>query len=544
MNESRDRQLVANKSILTWVAIALAAALGLFAIWILKDGRPPLGAEQDPGVMGREVFEIGLVGRGEINTLDPARAATEAPIQIIWNIFDRLVQMGPDDQLQPMLAVAWQSSDDLTEWRFDLRENVVFHATGWGSGQALDPGDVKYSIERAVRIPGYSRSLVADVIVGVDDFLTGKTRGISGIRVTRNQVIFQLSKPFAFFPDRLATSYMSIVPRGSPDEGQLPAGTGAFEVDKWDGVRQTAALRLSQTYWANVAADVPKRVIVRAIDNEALAASELKTGGVDWLEFNSSAFGAVQKGLDAAARIAPYQHTELRLIAINVNAAPFDAPDGPRLRVALNLGIHRKALIDMLDGGTPFAGPVPLAEFSDMQLSYDPDRARALVSGIPVHARKLTMLVEPVDEARFIANVLVKQWRAIGLDVTAEPGRADFFDRAVSGKYQLALAYYGPFIPSPEQYLWMYRELAIPVPNVMRFKSPAFERAFNSYVTLRDREARETALRAALSVLLDNPPTIWILQPPRFVATTTAFHMQRSAGLPNYRTLTTTAKLQ
>jgi ABC-type oligopeptide transport system substrate-binding subunit len=146
--------------------------------------------------------------------------------------------------------------------------------------------------------------------------------------------------------------------------------------------------------------------------------------------------------------------------------------------------------------------------------------------------------VEPVDEARFIANVLVKQWRAIGLDVTAEPGRADFFDRVVAGNYDLALAYYGPFIPSPEQYLWMYREAAIPVPNVMQFKSAAFEQAFSRYVTLPTPRAREEPLRMALSVLLNNPPSIWILQPPRFVATTTMFDMQRSAGLPNYQTLT------
>jgi ABC-type transport system substrate-binding protein len=144
------------------------------------------------------------------------------------------------------------------------------------------------------------------------------------------------------------------------------------------------------------------------------------------------------------------------------------------------------------------------------------------------------MLVEPVDEARIIAELLVRQWQQVGLDVTPIYGRADFFPVVVDGNYQMALAYYAPYVPSPEQYLWMYRAAAAPVPNVMRFNDQIFEGAIEEYATVVGEAAQHAALRRALVRLLDRAPTVWILKPPRLQASTRPLTLPRSTGLPIY----------
>jgi peptide/nickel transport system substrate-binding protein len=510
------------RSVLLGGAAAVAAAATGF--WVLRD---PEERVDGP-------FRVGLIARGEITSLDPAQASTESPIGIVWNMFDRLVQFGPGGTIEPRLAQEWSVSADRMQWRLRIRQGVAFHSTERGPGKTLTPADVAYSLARAVRVPGYGRTLLADVLKGVSDVADGRARSISGLRIEGSDLIFDLLKPFNFLLHRLSESYLSIVPEGTPDEGPLPAGTGAYQLVSFDRPAQTVTLRRHHNYWSDVSPDAPETIVVRAIESEALGAAELRSGGLDYVEFNSSALSVMRSQAGEAYRIDTYPHTELRLIALNQSRAPFNGPHGPALGRALNLGIDRSDLVARLGGGAAFGGPIPTTGFERGQFPLDRARARELVESLPAAARTLEMLVEPVDEARIIAELLVRQWQAIGLNVRAVYGRADFFPVVVEGDYQMALAYYAPYVPSPEQYLWMYRANAAPVPNVMRFSDPAFEAALEEYATVAGDAAQQAALGRALDRLLDRAPTVWILKPPRLKASARALTLPRSTGLPIY----------
>ena len=173
-----------------------------------------------------EIFKVGLIARGEINTLDPAQAGTESPIGIVWNTHDRLVQLDSSGKIVPRLAEAWTVSNDRREWRFRIRKNVRFHAVVGQPTRDLKPDDVVYSLIRAVRIPGFGRTLLVDILPGVAEVAGGSAKAIAGLRVEGDEVVFALSKPFNFLLDRLATSFLSIVPSGTPDSGSPPARHG------------------------------------------------------------------------------------------------------------------------------------------------------------------------------------------------------------------------------------------------------------------------------------------------------------------------------
>lgn len=521
------------------VIVGVAIGVGWFFVGPAPEEKAGLPAPTEENGAGAEriALSVGLVGRGAINTIDPARAATEAPILVAWNIYDRLIQMDSAGRLQPMLAQSWSPSEDMTRWTFTLRPGVRFQKTDGKLGAPLSASDVKYSIERAVKIPGYGRSLLADTVAGVGRFLKGGADQIAGIKAEGDQVIFSLIHPFAFLPDRLATSFMSIVPFGTPEEGSVPPGTGPYRLVNWDTVNETVTLALRPDPWGEVSASAPGRLTIRTIKSETLAVTELRAGNLNWLETNSTAFAALSRARTPQLKVSSFDHNEMRLIALNMTTAPFNGPHGGALGRALNLAINRDAIVKRLGGGVASAGPVPVAQLRSVGLDFDPDEARRLVAGVPEDLRKLEMIIEPADEARFLAEILVEHWRKVGLDVAALPGRSDFFDRVVGGKYQLAISYYGPFVASAEQYLWMYREEAVPVPNVMRYRSKEFEARFKSYVTGAGTENRDDLVRGAVRVLLENPPTIWIVKPPRFVATTTGLVATRSGGLPNFATL-------
>lgn len=479
-------------------------------------------------------FRIGFVGRDEINTLDPAQAGTESPISIVWNTHDRLVQIDPAGKFVPRLAESWTASSDRQEWRFRVRKNVRFQSETDAPGRLLMPADVVHSLSRAVRVPGYGRTLLVDILPGVEDVIQGKSMNISGLRVEGEEVIFSLVKPFNFLLDRLSASFLSIVPAGTPDTGPTPRGTGTYRLVSFNQSSQSVVLRRHPAAWSTVSADAPEELLVRGIASEALGAAEMRSGGLDMAEFNSSGISAMRAQAKGAFSIYEHDHTSLRLVALNYARAPFSGAVGGPLARALNLGIDRAALVRRLGAGTPFGGPAPTRP--EYQFRYDPTAAKALVLSLPPDTRTLEMLVEPVDEARILSELLVQQWLEIGLSVTAVYGRADFFPQVIAGKYQMALAYYGPYVPSVEQYLWAYRKSAIPIPNAMRFEDQPFEEAFAAYVSTVGKD--ESALESrTLARLIERPPVVWLLKPPRLMATSRPLTIDRSAGLPDFATL-------
>ncbi|MDX2483578.1 MAG: ABC transporter substrate-binding protein [Pseudodonghicola sp.] len=66
-------------------------------------------------------------------------------------VFDGLTEIGPDGVLRPELATGWTGSADARQWRFELRDGVVFH-----DGTTLGITDALASV-RAWEVPGLIR---------------------------------------------------------------------------------------------------------------------------------------------------------------------------------------------------------------------------------------------------------------------------------------------------------------------------------------------------------------------------------------------------
>jgi peptide/nickel transport system substrate-binding protein len=105
-------------------------------------------ATESPGA-GEPTEIVGSFAQGEdFLTLDPS-IGMAMEMAVFCNVYEGLTYTPEyDTQLAlPLLATSWESSDDLMEWTFHLREGVKFH-----DGTDFTAEAVKYSFERTLRM--------------------------------------------------------------------------------------------------------------------------------------------------------------------------------------------------------------------------------------------------------------------------------------------------------------------------------------------------------------------------------------------------------
>ncbi|MCX7932782.1 MAG: ABC transporter substrate-binding protein, partial [Rhodovarius sp.] len=112
---------------------ALLAAPALFAL-------PSTGRAQ-----ASRPLTVGMAG---IPTgMDPHFHSSNNNNALLLQIFDPLVVLDTQGNIQPRLAESWRVVDDLT-WEFKLRPNIRFH-----DGTPFEPEDIAFSFERVPQVP-------------------------------------------------------------------------------------------------------------------------------------------------------------------------------------------------------------------------------------------------------------------------------------------------------------------------------------------------------------------------------------------------------
>ena len=132
---------------------------------------------------------------------DPAHQANHDTMACSQVVFENLVEVDTNGNLQPMLATDWTVSDDGLTYTFNLRDDVFFH-----NGQKMTAEDVKYSYD-TVRDKAYKlrrRSLwtpIKEVVI------ESPTRIRFDMEFAYNELLY------------LMTKYMGVWPNGSSRAG-------------------------------------------------------------------------------------------------------------------------------------------------------------------------------------------------------------------------------------------------------------------------------------------------------------------------------------
>ncbi len=337
-------------------------------------------------------------------SLDPQFALSPSSFEVTRNLYDTLLRVDENGNLQAGLAEHWSLSADKRSWIFRLRQDSHFQ-----NGRPVVGGDVAFSLERLT--DPESASPRANNYASIQTIVVAN----------KYTVTVRTKEPDDTLPMALASDWAAIVPEEAAGRlSERPLGSGPFELTEWVKGNYLTLRRVAEP---TAGTPGPDEIVFRVIPDDAARVAALKAGEVDVaLRIPSSLATEVR---DAGLTLAQTPTNEVKVVSFNEARPPFD---DVRVRRALCDAVDRPALVQSVWQG--MAVPVgselspALPAYVDLtaQYGYDPDRARALLQEAGVTTGlSVTLTIPPDDEYRRVAEQITSQWAAVGVQVIVQP---------------------------------------------------------------------------------------------------------------------------
>jgi ABC-type transport system substrate-binding protein len=380
---------------------------------------------------------------------------------VLKPLWENLLSRDAKGNLIPMLAERWEASDGGRTWKFHLRKGVKFH-----NGAELTAEDVRFTFAEIAK-EGSANSMAPD-------FRLIKSMEVEGPYT----ITLRADKPFVTMGNRVTHGLFASVAyiqskkhlqAGEQAERQ-PVGTGP-----WKFVEHVRGDRIVYEAVENHWRTTPhfKRLVFLKVPEQATRMAMLRAGSVDAIESGGEYVDELKRAglrtlimpnVSAVWVILGGQWPTKPSYDAKVPWAQPDAERAKKVRLALNLAVDKKAIIERVLGGV--GTPVGTVNYypTDPWISpalqkpipYDPSQAKKLLAeaGYP-NGFELTMNLTAWPGRGFLPDVgeaVATYWERIGLKIKRRPVdravfAADFRARAYAG---VALAYAGPIIaPEP-----------------------------------------------------------------------------------------------
>jgi peptide/nickel transport system substrate-binding protein len=381
---------------------------------------------------------------------------------VLKPLWENLLSRDAKGNLIPMLAEKWQVADGGKTWKFQLRKGVRFH-----NGTELTAEDVKFTFT-AMAKDGSANSMAPE-------FRTIKSIEVEG----PHALSIRFDKPFVTFGNRVTQGLFASVAyiqsrkhieAGEQAAERQPVGTGPWKfVEHVRGDR--IVFEAVEGHWR--ATPNFKRLVFIKVPEPATRMAMLRAGNADVIEVGGEYVDELKKvgmrslvmpNVAAIWVILGGQWPTKPSYDPKVPWAQPDAERAKKVRLALNLAIDKKAIIERVLGGVGTAvGTVNyyptdpwISDALLKPIAYDPPKARQLLAeaGYP-QGFEVTMNLTAWPGRGFLPDVgeaVATYWEKVGMKVKRRPVdravfAADFRARSYAG---VALAYAGPIIaPEP-----------------------------------------------------------------------------------------------
>ena len=408
----------------------ILGACALFALLGIVNSKFLVSVPADGGTL-RE----GVIGTPRF--VNPLLAVTETDRDLSTLLYAGLMRVGADGTLVPDLAESYTVSPDGLVYDFTLRANLTFH-----DKKPLTAKDVVFTVARAQD----------------QDVKSPKRPNWEGVKaeaVDDTHVRFTLSKPYAPF---LENTTLGIIPahiwEGAPSSEWVasafnlrPVGSGPFMLG--DTTQDSSGIPTSYNLdaWDKFTRGRPHldMIHIAFFPNETSLITALESGTIEALHGVSGDTAKELTGKGYTVTESPLP----RVFGIFLNQAQAPVLADSAVRSALSLTANRALIVDqVLHGyGTAITGPIPPGSlgYEETQIpAQDFDSARALLEkagwkrgddGIYAKGAKpasknkktpavaasrlaFTLTVPDVSELKSASDILVRDWKTLGADVT------------------------------------------------------------------------------------------------------------------------------
>lgn len=302
-------------------------------------GTARIGVEQD----GYRVDERANIGFYPLNT----------------NIFESLVYLTPDYQIEPLLAESWEFVEPNT-WRIALRQNVTFH-----DGSPFTADAVKYTMDRIASNGGGVLGVSEESTVVIDEYTVEITPSFTNRR----------------FMQQVGHPNNSILPVDL-NPAETRNGTGPFrEVEYVSGDHFTVAA--NEDYWGE--APGVSEIRFQFYPDPTARLLALQAGDVDLITDVPRQSASQVEAAGATLIKGPVGAYEAMYFNIH-GEEPYDLGQEPAIREAVSIAIDRQQVIDSAwqgnaEPGTTMIPPAILGEAASAVDAphYDPEAASQLL---------------------------------------------------------------------------------------------------------------------------------------------------------------------
>jgi peptide/nickel transport system substrate-binding protein len=259
---------------------------------------------------------------------DPHVAFNQFANVFLYPAYDRLTELTPDGELEPMLAESWEFQEGDTVLRLNLRQGVTFH-----DGTPFNAEAVKANIERGKTL---ENSAVRADLAPVEE----------AVVVDEYTVDLRLSAPGAALPALLADRAGMMVSPGAfdnPDLDLRPVGAGPYKVkDHQPGAVIT--FEPFEDYWDPDAQTLGGLEITMQLDPEARLRA-MQDGQIDGTTLNPD---QIERAESAGVEVLTSPIAAAFLLYVNKSKTGLD---DVRVRTAISLALDREGIADALHYG-------------------------------------------------------------------------------------------------------------------------------------------------------------------------------------------------
>lgn len=466
-----------------------------------------------------------------ISTLDPVFAKSQTIIWPVSQIFNGLVQMDKNTEIQACIAKDWAISDDAKTYTFNLRKDVFFHESELfePSNRKVTASDFVYSLKRLFD------KKTASPGAWVMNYLDKDTLD-HGLWATNDSTLtIQLKQAFPGFLGILTMSYCSVVPHEVVEHyGKAfrnhPIGTGPFYLKKWrEG--EKLVLRKNNTYFEkdSEGKSLPylEAIAIRFISDKQSEFLEFSKGEIDFISGVHNSYkdelltreGELQKKYLDKISIskAPYLNTEYLGFLVNSESSPLS---NQNIRKAINFGFDRSKMLSYLRNNIGVAAeqgfiPKGLPSYNenaqgfvfskDSALYYLEKSGHPNAKGLPEIT--LTTTSDYVDLCEYIQHELSEIGIKIAIDISSG---ATFRDQVASSKLEFFRGSWIADYPDAENYLSLFysKNFSPNGPNYTQFSDEKYDQIYEASLVEVDDSIRRTLYQEMDKILIDKAPVV------------------------------------
>lgn len=480
---------------------------------------------------GKTIFHLNL--SSPVTSLDPAFASDQPNTWSVNLLYNGLVQLDANLQVQPCIAKDWVLSADRLTYTFTLRDDVYFHDDNCfpnGKGRRVVAQDVVFSFNRLINPDVAARGnwVFNHIVDSITPF----------VAVNDSVLRIQLLKPFAPFLQRLSIPYCSVVPveaieKYGIDFRSHPVGTGPFTCVQWDE-GELIILHRFENYFEQDAFgnQLPylDAVNIHFITNKSTEFLKFLSGELDFVSDVDAALkddiltkdGLLQPryAQDIQLIKGPYLNVEYFSILMDttntlVQASPLSFQ---KVRQAINYAFDRNEMLLFLKnnrGEPATAGIVPPALLDNPTVGYgyyyNPDTALALLqdAGFENGVGLPEIIVHTTEQYQDIAVYLKDKLEDIGIALKIETVDSRLMrEMRLNGTTMFFRSSWIADYADAENYLTVFYGGSDAPPNYTRYRNAAFDELYTLAVAESERDIRLKYYRQMDSILMQDAPVI------------------------------------